>query len=134
MNSGEIIGCGAALCAASAGSIVLGNTYGTLGYVLGAPAGIIILYASLYALSETEVAFKKLRSRLPTCRNGTCKSSDYAVAPNSGERDLICKCGDIYRRSGDTLFFIDPERHISPYKRRIRLCKWVLVGEENSNK
>lgn len=133
MNVFELLGCVLIIGAGIAGSIILGMQFGTWGYIAGAPIGIGIWLSAQYLLIQGEHVLRRFGGYLPKCRNGTCRSKDYRVAPDSRERELECRCGERYRLSGKILFHIDENCRITPYMRKLAWGRWV-PAEPNSAK
>lgn len=125
MNLFELIGCVFIIVAGFAGSLLLGERFGVWGYVGGSPIGILAWFGFQSLMIGVGMIVRRLFGILPRCKNGTCRSHDYRIDPDSRNRELICKCGDRYRLSRMTLFFIDPERRISPYMHRKFLWTWT---------
>jgi len=131
MNAVEFVSCALVLASAVASSFLLGSRFGTWGYISGAPIGAGIWIGGIYILILGEDLFRKLPKRLPTCKNGRCRTRDYRTAPDSRERELVCACGDRYRLSGKTLFYIDSDRKISAYMRKGAFMHWSPVQATN---
>ena len=124
MKLKEIIGCLPLVAMTVGSSWFFGATFGRWGYLWGIPIGwaLFVAVMLLYVLAWGFV--DDLRRRLPRCRNGCCRARDYQRAPDSRGREIVCRCGDHYKVSGDRMFYIDAERWVRPYMVRVGFGKW----------
>jgi hypothetical protein len=106
----------------------LGDKWGLLGWILGAPLGFgtgIIVLKTVFGLPAH--VWHKFRPLRPTCRKGVCQAQDYELLKATSEGSTFqCKCGDKYFRLGTTGRFLEvlPDGSLRPYMKRKPFGKW----------
>lgn len=112
------------LCAFFVGNS-LAHRWGTWGYVIGIPTGVVLWLLTNLALFRARNIYHRYRPLRPVCRRVRCLSTDYSVIKITREGVLFrCLCGDRYLRSGRRFAESMPDGTLRSYMVRSPFQGW----------
>ena len=135
MNIFEVLFFAAYIAAAVACGHFLSEKLGMLGWVIGFPLGIALIFGARKAVLWINNYWLRLRPLRPRCKLGRCDVSDYK-SPDANLEGVffVCRCGTKYFQSGGRFQEVGDKGQLIPYMKWSLLQGWQSDGSAPSGK
>lgn len=97
---------------------------GQYSWIIGGLLGFLLIPAIGYLVWLIVALVHDGIPRLPACRNGCCRGSDYELKSFGEGFAWTCKCGDHYTRRGRELHFLPDTGESIPVRKWRPLRGW----------